>query len=97
MTGKFTLGKLLATPGAVEAMARCGQDPACLLRRHAAGDWGHLSDDDRLLNEQAVEDGSRILSAYMLGDGQTKVWIITEAEGDKGKRAATTILLPEEY
>jgi len=27
----------------------------------------------------------------------TKIWIITEATDDNGKRTATTILLPEEY
>lgn len=39
---------------------------------------------------------SRLLSAYLLKDG-TKIWIITEAADDNGKREATTILLPEEY
>ena len=66
------------------------------LARHSAGDWGDLSDEDRELNEQAVIDGSRILSAYHTKNG-TKIWIITEATDDTGQRSATTILLPEEY
>lgn len=40
--------------------------------------------------------GSRLLSAYTSAAG-VKVWIITEAADDEGKRPATTVLLPEEY
>jgi hypothetical protein len=47
-------------------------------------------------NEMALKNGSRILSAYHLPNG-VKVWIITEAEDDDGKRVASTLLLPEEY
>jgi hypothetical protein len=43
-----------------------------------------------------VKDGSRLLSAYALKTGQ-KVWVITEAADDHGSRAATTILVPDEY
>ncbi len=48
------------------------------------------------MNDLALVDGSRIMSAYktLLGE---KIWIITEATGDDGHRAATTILLPDEY
>ena len=53
--------------------------------------------DDSAANDQAVQDGSRILSAYLLNDDKTKVWIITEATDDTGNRAATTLLLPDEY
>jgi len=41
-------------------------------------------------------DGSRIWSAYNTLRG-VKIWVITEAVGDDGDRAATTILLPAEY
>jgi hypothetical protein len=37
-----------------------------------------------------------LLSAYRTSRN-TKLWIITEAADDDGNRAATTILLPEEY
>jgi hypothetical protein len=36
------------------------------------------------------------LSAYRTLVG-VKIWIITEAADDNGKRLATTILLPSEY
>ena len=47
-------------------------------------------------NEKALNDGSRILSAYVTGN-RKKIWIITEVVNDHGLRASTTILLPEEY
>ncbi len=67
-----------------------------LVERHIAKDWGDLSDDDKRLNEEALHDGSRVLSAYILPTG-VKIWIITEAADDNGDRAATTALFPEEY
>ncbi len=66
------------------------------LSRHGAGDWGDVCDEDKRLNDEALKDGSRILSAYKTTTG-VKLWIITEAADDNGQRAATTILLPEEY
>jgi hypothetical protein len=73
-------------------MVRANTDPAQLLARHRRGDWGDLGEEDRAANDAAVVDGSRILSAYRLGEDGITVWIITEAH-----RAATTILLPDEY
>ena len=85
------LGRLLSTPGAIEAMAKAGQDPSKLLNRHRTGDWGEVDAEDRASNDRAAIHGERILSAYTLNDG-VRLWIITEAD-----RAATTILLPDEY
>lgn len=87
----LTLGRLLSTPGAIEAMAKAGQQPLEFLKRHRSGDWGEVNAEDWAANDQAVIDGERILSAYTLKDG-VRLWIITEAD-----RAATTILLPSEY
>jgi len=96
-TTKFQPGVLLATPGATEAFEKNGQRPFEFLKRHIAGDWGEeLCQEDRQANDQALIDGSRLLSAYKLRDG-TKIWIITEACGENGQREATTCLLPEEY
>jgi len=61
------------------------------LARHAAGDWGIVNAEDKRLNDRAVRDRGRLLSAYLIANG-TKIWIITEAD-----RSATTILLPDEY
>ncbi len=97
MTKCFSLGRLLSTPGALEALQTNGQSPVEFVSRHAKGDWGEeLCPEDKLLNDQSLLDGSRLLSAYKLKDG-TKLWIITEAVDDDGNRAATTCLLPSEY
>lgn len=94
---KFPLGQVVATPGALETLADSGQTPSDFLSRHAQCDWGEeLCEEDRLLNDQALVDGSRILSAFRTAKN-IKLWIITEAADDNGQRAATTILLPEEY
>jgi hypothetical protein len=98
---KFSLGQIVATPGALEALQQAGQTPHEFLSRHVRGDWGDVCPEDAALNDQALQDGSRLLSAYRLKDGTkkdgTKIWVITEAADDDGHRAATTLLLPEEY
>jgi hypothetical protein len=91
MLPKFTLGQIVATPGALDALATNGQTPLEFLNRHVGGDWGELGDHDRKENEYSLLHELRILSAYSLRDG-TRLWIITEAD-----RSATTLLLPEEY
>ncbi len=94
---KVNPGVLLATPGASEAFEKNGQTPFEFLKLHVNGNWGSdLCADDRMLNDQALIDGSRLLSAYRLRDG-TKIWIITEAVGENGRRESTTCILPEEY
>ncbi len=89
--GKFPLGLLVGTPGALAALHHNNQAPAEFLRRHWHGDWGDLEDEDKEENEFSLDRNLRILSAYTLKDG-TRIWIITEAD-----RSATTVLLPEEY
>lgn len=96
-TIQFNLGRIVATPGALEALMRNEKTGAEYLERHASGDWGDLSEDDKEANEESLKDGSRILSAYLLPD-ETKLWIITDAAVDgKEDRQATTLLLPEDY
>jgi hypothetical protein len=98
----FAFGPLVATPGALRALVREGADPARLLTRHGAGDWGVLCAEDHYANDAAVRSGERILSAYDVGS--TRLWIITDAETDGARtpagvrpRYATTFLLPSEY
>ena len=93
----FPIGKLLATPAALEALREADVDIIDLVERHICKDWGDLSDEDKRLNDEALHDGSRILSAYVLPKTDVKIWIITEAADDSGERANTTALLPEEY
>jgi len=93
---KFSLGQIVATPGALEALQKARQSAAEFLQRHVSGDWGDVCDEDRQANDRALQDGSRILSAYHTPLGE-KLWVITEAADDSGHRPATTILLPSEY
>ena len=67
------------------------RQPHEFLVRHLSGDWGDLDEEDRSLNDAAVIDGSRILSAYTTRKGE-RLWIITEAADDQGHRLCTTIL-----
>jgi hypothetical protein len=93
---KFSLGQVVATPAALEAISAAGQTPDFFVDRHIQGNWGEICGEDKLLNDLAVTSGDRILSAFrtLLN---VRLWIITEAADDQGNRAATTILLPEEY
>ncbi len=87
----FPLGIVVATPGALDALAEAGRQPSELLDRHAAGFWGDVCEEDWQANEDALRLDCRLLSVYNLAGGG-KVWIITEWD-----RSATTILMPEEY
>jgi hypothetical protein len=91
LVAKFPLGRLAATPGALEALETSGQTPDFFLARHQAGDWGCVDEEDRRLNDEALIHGDRILSAYRTLKG-VKLWCLTEAD-----RSVTTILLPDEY
>jgi hypothetical protein len=93
---KFSLGRIVATPGALEALREAGHDAGVFLARHVTGDWGDLDDEDRQANDAALIDGSRILSAYHTSKG-VKIWIITEATNEFGLRYASTLLLPDDY
>ena len=71
------LGQIVATPNALAHITQADITTAIL--RHVVGDWGDLDDEDKQVNDQAVVDGTRILSAYRAANG-TKFWIITEAD-----------------
>jgi hypothetical protein len=89
--GRFSLGRAVATPGAIEVLREAGHIPPEFLLRHKHGDWGDLDLEDKHVNEEALRNGQRLLSAYRtrLSD---KLWIITEWD-----RSVTTLLLPDEY
>ena len=87
----FELGQIVATPGALAALKKAGQQPGEFLTRHAHREWGDLDDEERKENEYSLEHGFRLLSAYKTNAGD-RLWIITEAD-----RSVTTLLLPEEY
>lgn len=100
-TPKFPLGRVVATPGALELLTRTNTTPLQLLARHVCGDWGDLGADDARENDFSLQNGFRLLSAYKLPPHPSDtlaapraetIWIITECD-----RSVTTLLLPGEY
>ena len=87
----FTLGRVVATPGALAAIKKSGPQPGNFLTRHVSGDWGEVPPEDIKENQFSLKHGYRLMSVYSLSTG-VKIWIITEAD-----RSSTCILLPEEY
>ena len=89
----FELGRLVITPAAKAALDANGvrEILIALHERHAVGDWGEISDNDKEANDEAVKHGGdMILSAYVINS--IRFWIITEHD-----RSVTTVLLPEDY
>jgi hypothetical protein len=87
----FALGKVVATPGALDTMTQLDIVPLALIHRHVTGDWGDLGAEDQQQNRLAIRSGLRIFSSYKIS-ASVKIWIITEAD-----RSSTTLLLPGEY
>ena len=90
---KFKLGQIVMTRGVNDLVAEDEEFAKFVwssLKRHARGDWGDLSEEDKKENEFALDKYLRIFSAYETGP--RKIWIVTESN-----REVTTILFPEEY
>jgi len=87
----FPLGQFAVTPRALEAIRSTGRFAIDYLARHARGDWGDVCPDDWSANDEALIDGTRLLSAYNLTSGIV-IWVVSESD-----RSATTILLSGEY
>jgi hypothetical protein len=86
---RLPLGQIVATPNALAHITQA--DITAALLRHVVGDWGELDAEDKQVNNRALVDGMRVLSAYQAANGTT-FWIITEHD-----RQTTTVLLPEDY
>lgn len=86
----FALGETVATPKVLDAVLQNRQTLEQFLARHQMGDWGIVNEEEWIENNEAIEQGERILSAYRLTNG-TEFWVITE-----GNRSVTTALLPFE-
>ena len=86
----FDPGRVVATPSALRAFDVDFRTD-CLMR-HLKGDWGDLCEEDKEANQQALRDGSRILSAYIHPTTKEKLYVITEAD-----RSSTCLLLPDDY
>jgi hypothetical protein len=88
---RFSLGRVVATPGALAALEESGETASTFIKRHNCGDWGDVCSDDAEANEEAIASGERVFSVYHTKLKQ-KLYVITEAD-----RSSTCVLLPEEY
>jgi len=95
----FHTGQIVATRGVYDLACQnpdFAQFVQKSLNRHVKCDWGDVDGEDKQTNDQALKQGTRLLSAYNDGrfprHGVATIWIITEAD-----RSATTILFPDEY
>lgn len=95
----FKLGRLVITLGVNSLIADDIAFSGFVIhsvKRHMREDWGNLCDEDKKLNDQALERqdgklGERLFSAYE-DKVQPKIWIITEWD-----ESVTTVLFPDEY
>ena len=87
----FPLGHVCATPAAMDLMEQLSLSPLEFIVRHVFGDWGQVCQDDREANQAALQNGTRLLSAYEVSDGQ-RLWVLTEAD-----RSVTTLMCPSDY
>jgi hypothetical protein len=60
----FSLGHVAATPGALAALEKSGQQPGEFLARHVSGEWGEIPPEDIKENQFSLKHSFRPLSAY---------------------------------
>jgi len=85
---QFALGRIGITIGVTQIATP--PEIQNILRRHCECDWGDLGEEDKELNNIALIEGTRLVSAYHISG--EKIYIITEAD-----RSHTLIQLAEEY
>lgn len=88
------IGQLIITAGIRDKMSQSSDFEQFVRKsfsRHATGDWGELSEEDKAYNDYSLENEGRLFSSYNYNE-DTKIWIITEWD-----RSATTILFHSEY
>lgn len=101
MEQKIDIGEVYMTVGIQSLIAGSAiaheipsfeEEVTACLRRHEAGDWGDLCDEDKKMNDEDAANGYGVLSMYITSNG--KMYIKTDIYEDG---PVTTVLLPEEY
>jgi hypothetical protein len=110
--GRFPLGKVTITGGAVAALADAGEHAAAFLARHVRGDWGgyghcdeiQLTADEQRRGWEATDDSGKINKCNLFSRRDR---VMSEYQTSRGRRlwvmtsldgaGGTTVLLPEEY
>ena len=75
--GQFPLGQIVATPGALAALATTGTSAVSLIQRHARLEQGALDDEDHQANKDALVYGTRVFSSYKAEGAEETFWVIT--------------------
>ncbi len=83
----FSLGQTVVTPDALSQVYLADIHHA--LQRHARGDWGEVSPEERAENGLSLQEGGYLRSAFRDQNG-TEFWVITEPD-----RSSTTVYLAE--
>ena len=89
------IGQLGMTRGLAEAIQgdkELSQEVHLAIQRYLQCDWGNLGEDDKEMNNRAVEDpgSDRILARYTTKEGD--IYIITEHD-----RSSTMVMFCNEY
>jgi hypothetical protein len=86
----FKPGDLYIGPQAEQVCQSLYLPPEVLVIRHVTGDVSNMTPKAQEGVRRAIEDGTRVFSAYQYGEH--RFFVITEAD-----RSRTTILLAGEY
>ncbi len=92
---RHNLSRVVATAAVAAAVPH--HQITALLDRHAAGDWGEISEDDKAANDEPACSGDgRLFSSYSTAE-HGKLWIITDDIRGEGEGPLTTVMFPEDY
>ena len=88
----FETGEVVTTMGIVEACEKSQdfkKDLDQIIGQYKSCNWGDTESDDKVLNDQAVINGEKIVASYNIGE----MLIFIETEAD---RSQTKIMLDDE-
>ena len=92
---RHNLGRVVATAAVAAAVPH--HQITALLDRHAAGDWGEISEAARAANDEAGNSADgRLISSYSTSQ-HGKLWVITDDIRGEGEGPITTVMFPEDY
>ena len=95
----FNMGKVVCTATLHNAMSensRFAKEVIMAINRYSNKDWGDLCEEDKQINEDALQypDDLYLLAAYQTCKG--KIYIITNRISETAGDNATTICFPSE-
>jgi hypothetical protein len=88
----FPLGDTYCTPECLAEILANGELPSAYFQKHQHGDFGDLGQEDIAENYLSINEGYRVLSAYVLPVSGVRIYVISEAGF-----GLTTALLCSEY